>query len=51
MKNGFFSQITTLRLPTRYPEDLRKLFAVYSKSRTEEILILTKETQQWIKEL
>ena len=39
-----------ISVPTRYPEDLRKLVAAYSKERTDTILNRTKEIQLWIKQ-
>ena len=53
MSNSSYEFIYTLNkisVPTRYPEDLRKLFKAYTKKRTEEILNQTKETQSWIKQ-
>ena len=46
----FVFTLNKISVPTRYPEDLRKLFEAYTKKRTEEILNLTKETQIWIKQ-
>ena len=46
----FVFTLNKISVPTRYPEDLRRLFEAYTKKRTEEILKLTKETQLWIKQ-
>ena len=34
----FIYTVNKISVPTRYPEDLRKLFEAYTKKRTEEIL-------------
>ena len=46
----FLFMLNKISVPTRYPEDLRKLFLTYSKERTESILNQTKEVQLWIKQ-
>ena len=46
----FVFTLNKISVPTRYPEDLRKLFEAYTEKRTEEILNLTKETHLWIKQ-
>jgi len=46
----FVFTLNKISVPTRYPEDLRKLLEAYTKKRTEVILNLTKETQSWIKQ-
>ncbi|KPK82469.1 MAG: hypothetical protein AMS27_14540 [Bacteroides sp. SM23_62_1] len=46
----FLFTLNKISIPTRYPEDLRKLFATYTEKRTEEILNQAKETQIWIKQ-
>jgi HEPN domain-containing protein len=53
MKDSFYEFLFTLNkisIPTRYPEDLRKLFKDYSNERTQTILNQTKEIQLWIKQ-
>ena len=45
----FIFTLNKISVPTRYPEDLKKLFAVYTKQRTDEVLNHTKEIQKWIK--
>lgn len=53
MKNSHYEFLFTLNkisIPTRYPDDLRKLFAAYSVERTQTILNQTKEIQLWIKQ-
>jgi HEPN domain-containing protein len=46
----FLFTLNKISVPTRYPEDLRKLVAAYSIGRTENILNRTKEIQLWIKQ-
>ena len=46
----FLFMLNNISVPTRYPEDLRKLFLAYTKERTESILQQTKEMQLWIKQ-
>lgn len=53
MEDSYYEFLFTLNkisVPTRYPEDLRKLVAAYSIDRTENILNRTKEIQLWIKQ-
>jgi len=53
MEDSYYEFLFTLNkisVPTRYPEDLRKLFVAYSKERTYNILKRTKEIQLWIKQ-
>ncbi|MFZ4464897.1 MAG: HEPN domain-containing protein [Bacteroidales bacterium] len=47
----FLFMLNKISVPTRYPDDLRKLFAAFSNERTEKILKQTKEEQSWIKQL
>lgn len=46
----FVFMINKISVPTRYPDDLRKLFATYTKEKTELILNQTKKFQSWIKQ-
>jgi len=46
----FLFILNKISVPTRYPDDLRKLFAEYSKERTLSILNQTMEVQLWIKQ-
>ena len=46
----FLNMLSTLSVPTRYPEDLERLIAAYSKERTVAILQQSKNLQQWIKQ-
>ena|ERR1035438_2582770 len=46
----FINVLNKVSIPTRYPEDLRKLFSTYSKEITIDILNNTKELQSWIKQ-
>lgn len=45
----FLFMLNKISVPTRYPDDLKKLFAEYTIERTELILQQTKELQSWIK--
>jgi HEPN domain-containing protein len=42
-------ELNRVSIPTRYPEDLRKMARMYSRKRTENILERTKEALKWIK--
>jgi len=46
----FLFMLNKISVPTRYPDDLRKLFTEFTKERTESILKQTKEIQSWIKQ-
>jgi len=46
----FIYTLNNISIPTRYPDDLRKLFTAYTKERTELILKSAKEVQLWIKQ-
>ena len=46
----FILRLNRLSIPTRYPDDLKKLIQSYSKDRTYEILMTAKSIQQWIKQ-
>ncbi|MBK9357410.1 MAG: HEPN domain-containing protein [Bacteroidales bacterium] len=46
----FLYTLNKISVPTRYPEDLRKLVAAYSRERTLSILDQTKKIQVWIKQ-
>ena len=46
----FIFMLNKISVPTRYPEDLKKLFIAYTTERTESILHQTKEVQLWIKQ-
>lgn len=46
----FVFTLNKISVPTRYPDNLRKLFSEYTKERTESILNQTKELQAWIKQ-
>lgn len=46
----FIFMLNKISVPTRYPSDLRKLFAEYTHEKTESILNKTKELQLWIKQ-
>lgn len=46
----FIFTVNKISVPTRYPDDLKKLFTAYSNERTESILNQTREVQLWIKQ-
>lgn len=46
----FLFMLNKVSIPTRYPDDLKKLFSEYTFERTESILNQTKELQLWIKQ-
>lgn len=46
----FLFTLNKVSIPTRYPEDLKKLFVAYSNERTMLILSQTKKIQLWIKQ-
>ena len=46
----FLFMLNKISVPTRYPEDLRKLVSAYTKERTNTIIHKTKEIQSWIKQ-
>ena len=46
----FLYMIDKISVPTRYPDDLKKLFKIYTKERTESVLNQTKQLQSWIKQ-
>jgi len=43
------SALNRISIPTRYPEDLRKMQKDYNKKNTEEIIKKTKEVLKWLK--
>ena len=45
----FLFMLNKISVPTRYPDDFRKLSVSYSKEHTESLLNQTKEVQLWIK--
>ena len=46
----FLFTLNKISVPTRYPDNLRKLFVEYTNERTKSILDKTKEIQIWIKQ-
>ena len=42
--------INRVSVPTRYPDDLRRMLEDYSKERAEEILRESKEVLRWLRE-
>jgi HEPN domain-containing protein len=48
-KIDFLVWINGLSITVRYPEDLRKMVALYTKEQTAHIYQQTKTAQQWIK--
>lgn len=47
---SFLNYINDLSVPTRYPEDLKRVLASYNKNKTHGIMIKTKEVLSWLKE-
>jgi HEPN domain-containing protein len=45
----FLSVLSGLSVPTRYPDDLRRLAREFDRSRTERVLTGTKEALKWIR--
>jgi HEPN domain-containing protein len=48
--SNFIGILNKVSIPTRYPDDLRRLIKDYSENRTATILQQTKTLQQWIKQ-
>ncbi|MDR3367093.1 MAG: HEPN domain-containing protein [Prevotellaceae bacterium] len=48
-KREFLVWINGLSILTRYPDDLRKMIALYTKEQTIRIFEQTKTVQQWLK--
>jgi HEPN domain-containing protein len=46
----FLFTLNKMSVPTRYPDDLRKLFSAFNEVRTAEILSKTRVLQSWIKQ-
>ena len=46
----FILRLNRLSVPTRYPDDLRKLIKSFTLDNTKEFLIAAKSIQQWIKQ-
>ena len=46
----FIKKIDSLSIPTRYPEDLRAMTALYTPIQTTNIYEQTKTIQQWLKQ-
>jgi HEPN domain-containing protein len=46
----FIKKIDNLSMPTRYPEDLRAMIALYTSAQTTSIYEQTKTMQQWLKQ-
>lgn len=47
----FITKINEASVATRYPEDIDKMHNIYTKEKTEQILLETKEVLTWIKSL
>lgn len=45
----FLVKLDQASIATRYPEDLQKLQAVYTRPAAKEILSQTKEVLEWVK--
>lgn len=46
----FVTTLDKISVPTRYPESLRKMIAIYNQKDTLEILEKTKNLQSWLKQ-
>ncbi len=46
----FLVMLNKISVPTRYPDDLKKLMIEFSQEKTRNILNQTKEIQIWIKQ-
>ena len=46
----FINKIDSLSIPTRYPEDLKAMIALYTPTQTASIYEQTKTVQQWLKQ-
>ena len=46
----FIEKMDSLSVPTRYPEDLRAMIALYTPVQTTSIYEQTKTIQQWLKQ-
>jgi len=47
---NFFKELTNASIPTRYPDELAKLFKIFTKDKTGQILVETKEILKWLTE-
>ena len=45
----FLTELQESHIATRYPEDFKKLQSEFSKAKTMEIILKSKETLEWIK--
>lgn len=45
----FLDTISTLSVPTRYPDDIQRLLKGFKKAETKKILFKTKEILEWLK--
>ena len=50
LKGLFIKKIDSLSIPTRYPEDLKAMIALYTPIQTTSIHEQTKTIQQWLKQ-
>jgi len=46
---NFVFELNRVSIPTRYPDDLKRMFKEYNKSRTKEILEKSEEVIKWLK--
>jgi HEPN domain-containing protein len=44
----FIATLNRVSVPTRYPDDLRRILKDYNKNRTKEVLIQSKKVLQWL---
>jgi HEPN domain-containing protein len=47
--DAFLSVLSGLSVPTRYPDDLKRLAREFDRSRSERVLTQTRETLKWIR--
>jgi HEPN domain-containing protein len=48
-KGTFIIKLSEAGIPTRYPENLKKVQAVYTEDVVKELLVKAKEIKEWIK--
>ena len=46
--HGFIATLNRVSVPTRYPDDLRRILKDYDKKRTKEVLDQSRKVLQWL---
>lgn len=46
----FINYLNRLSIPTRYPDEIRKMYKIYSKSKTKQICEKSGRLVEWLKE-